>query len=243
MHTQAIDYFDGTEKLKGTLFMEDSQETSSPAVILYHAFEGAGQFTLDYAKKIAKQGYIVFVADIYGEGQTATTIDGCFKLVMPFLNDRSLVRRRAILAFEILLKQKHVDPKRIGAAGFCLGGMCMLELARSGAALKAGATLHGVLAKSELPTHPIKANLLLLQGYSDPQVPPTQLTPFAEEMNVANTKDWTFVYFSQAKHSFTDPKTGTFDAVKEKDMGREYNEVIAHRAFDYLMMFFKEQLG
>jgi dienelactone hydrolase len=242
MQIQALDYFDGTQKFKGTLFYDEHQTLPQPAIILYHAFEGASQFTLDYGKRLALQGYVVFVADMYGDGQTADTIDGCFALVMPLLQDRKVVRHRAVLAFETLLKQKQVDSKRVGAAGFCLGGMCMLELARSGAALHSGVTLHGILAKSDLATYPIKANLLLLQGYADPQVPCDALPLFAEEMNTAGASDWTFIYFGHAKHSFTDPKTGTFHAEKEMEMGREYNETIANRAFVYLSEFFKEQL-
>jgi dienelactone hydrolase len=242
MKTQTVNYFDGTQKLQGTLFYDDSKQTPQPAVLLYHAFEGAGSFTLDYGKRIAQQGYTVFVADMYGDGQTSMTIEGCFALITPFLQDRALVRRRAVLAFETLLQQPNIDPTKIGALGFCFGGMCVLELARSGAALHSGITCHGVFAKSDLPTHPIKASLLLLHGYEDPQVPPTTLAPLAEELNAAGVKDWMFVFFGHGKHSFTDPKTGTFHAEKEKDMGREYNETIANRAYDYLSAFLKEQL-
>ena len=153
-----------------------------------------------------------------------------------------MVRRRALLAYETLLKQNHVDKDKIGGIGFCFGGMCMLEIARSGVNLKAGISLHGILAKSELPTQQIKTKLLLLTGFQDPQVPPEQVTDFGKEMSDAGVDDWTLTYFGNAKHSFTDPKTGTFDPAKEKEMGREYNKTAAQRSFEYAAQFFEEHL-
>ena len=80
----------------------------------------------------------------------------------------------------------------------------------------------------------------MLHGYQDPQVPPAILTEFADELIQAETDDWTFVFFGQAKHSFTDPKTGTFDPVEEQKMGREYHEKVANRAFHYAVSFMQE---
>ena len=240
----SIDYFDAQQKLIGQLFCnENMSHAAQPAIILFPAFEGRGDFVLDYAKKLAKKGYIAFAADMYGDAAVSDSLEGCFKLVTPFLQDRSLVRKRALLAYQTVLQQKNVDSKNVGAVGFCFGGMCVLELARSGVDLKAGVSMHGVLAKSDLPTLPIKSKLLILHGYEDPQVPPTELQNFAHEMAKVDAKDWTFTFFGDTKHSFTDPKTGTFDANKEKEMGRAYNHIVAERSFQYALDFFKEMIG
>ena len=242
MKTVTVEYFDGEQKLIGELI--GAQQTGAPqaTIILFPAFEGRGEFALDYAKKIAEQGYLVFVADIYGDAKVGHTLEGCLELIAPFIHDRALVRKRAQLAYETVLQQKQVNKNRIGAVGFCFGGMCVLELARSGANLQAGVSMHGVLAKSNLVTHPIKAKILMLHGYQDPQVPPTELPEFAQEMQTAGAEDWIFTFFGNAKHSFTDPKTGTFDAKKEQAMGREYNAVVAKHSFRQTMDFFQEYL-
>lgn len=241
MNTQTIEYVDGQQKLIGEL-LNNKNQGSQPAIIIFHAFEGRGEFTMDYAKKLADLGYMIFIADMYGDAKVADTLPGCFELIGPHLDDRNLVRRRALLAYETLLKQANVDNNKIGAIGFCFGGMCMLEIARAGADLKAGVSLHGILAKSELPTQKIKTKLLLLAGFQDPQVPPEQVAGFGKEMKDAGVEDWTLTYFGNAKHSFTDPNTGTFDSIKEKEMGREYNEVAARRSFEYAASFFEEHL-
>lgn len=240
MKSQSIDYFDGSQKLVGEFIYPDfSDSKPKPTVIVFHAFEGRGEFAVDYAKKLAEKGYIAFVADMYGDGKTTHDLAKCIEWVMPLVNDRATVRRRAVLAFETVANNPQVDKNKISAVGFCLGGMCVLEVARSGANLYAGISVHGVFMKSDLPTHLIKGKLLLLHGYKDPQVPPTALSGFAKEMEEVQVKDWTFVFFGNAEHSFSDAKTGTFDPEKEKAMGRKYDPIAAERSFHYVVDFIR----
>lgn len=242
MQSITIDYQDGTQKLIGELIIPKNINTSAPAVLVFSAFEGRGEFSVNYAKTLAEQGFVAFVADIYGDAKVGTTIEACKELVAPFVQDRALVRRRALLAFETLSQQPQVDPQKIGAIGFCLGGMCALEVARAGANLKAAVSAHGVLAKSNLPTQKIHTKLLLMHGYQDPMVPPNMLTQFAEEMASVDRNDWIFTFFGDAEHSFTDPKTGTYDPINEPIMGRVYNKAAADYTFHAAVALFKEQL-
>lgn len=245
MHSENIEYLDGQQKLLGKLIYDKSKHGDSerPAILVFPAFEGLSEFALKYAENFANQGYIAFAADMYGNAAEAHTIEGCLELVAPFLQDRSLVRRRALLAFATLKKLKLVAKNKIGAVGFCFGGMCVLEIARSGENLAAGISVHGVLSKANLPTSPIKSRLLILQGYQDPQAPPDSLPKFAHEMDAAGTPDWVFTFFSHAKHSFTDIKAGTLDPTREQKMGREYNPLAAERAWRYSLDFFAETIG
>lgn len=243
MNQQTLKYSDGNQELVSQLFIDDDTTENQPAVIVFPAFEGLSEFALDYAQKIASQGYIALAADMYGDGETADTIEGCYKLITPFLEDRALVRRRACLAFDMLSKQGKVDASRIGTVGFCFGGMCGLEVARSGAPIKAVVTAHGVLPKSDLLSEKISASILVLHGYKDPMVPPDVIGPFAEEMAAQGVDDWRFMFFGEGKHSFTDPKTGTFDPEQEKEMGREYNKDAAEATYRYAMDFFEEKLS
>ncbi len=243
MHQETITYKDNNEELVGQLFYSENISGQAPAILLYPAFEGVSEFATDYGKSLAELGYVVFVADIYGGGKTADTIDGCFALITPFLEDRSLVRRRSQLAYDVLLQQTIIDKNNIGAIGFCFGGMCALELARGGADIKAVVPVHAVLQKSDLSNAIQCKHFLVLHGYLDPQVPPELLESFAREMQEADVDDWSFLFFGTGKHSFTDVKTGTFDAKKEIEMGREYNKTAAERTFRYAADYFAELLS
>lgn len=242
MQHETIHYFDGDQKLIGELIFDAHSNAKRPGIIVFPAFEGRSEFAVNYAENLAKQGYVALAADMYGNAETTNTIDGCFKLVSPFFEDRALTRRRALLAFQALSQHPLVDNHKIGAMGFCFGGMCVLEIARSGENLIAGVTAHGVLTKADLPNNTIKSKLLILHGYQDPLAPHESVDQFAKEMAEANVNDWTAVFFGTAKHSYTDPLTGTFDPAKEKTMGREYHKIAAERTFRYAVDFFAEQL-
>ena len=52
--------------------------------------------------------------------------------------DPGKLRGRVVAGFETLKAQAGVDASRIGALGFCFGGQCVLELARSGVDAQVG---------------------------------------------------------------------------------------------------------
>lgn len=230
-----ITYYHQNEKLIGTFY----EIKKAPTLILFPAFEGPSSFCHDYAKKLNQEGFSVFIADMYGEKKQGHTLEECFELISPFLESRALVRERAIAAFEACKSIQGVDSSKIGAFGFCFGGMCTLELARSGAKLLGFASLHGILKASSLPSSKIAGDIFILHGYQDPQAPPNSFAEFTQEMKTLHHDKWQFLFFGEAKHSFTDPKTGSFDPKKETVMGREYNEKAALNSYSYVKSFFK----
>ena len=242
MQHTSIDYFVGLDKFVGELVYTGELDNSRPVVIVFHAMEGRGQFCIDYAKKLAEHGFVAFVADIYGDGKSTHDFAKARTWLMPVISSRTIVRERALAAFNTVSNFSWVNKDKIGALGFCLGGMCVLEICRSGAKLKSGIAIHGVLKQSELETKNIDTKLLIQNGYLDPSCPPPFIEEFAKEMTDANNLDWVFINFGNAKHSFSDPLTGTFDAEAEKQFGREYNELAAKRSFRYSIDFLKETL-
>ena len=52
------------------------------------------------------------------------------------------MRALAQAGLDILLRHEEVDPDRVAAMGFCFGGSMVLELARSGADVKAVIGFH-----------------------------------------------------------------------------------------------------
>ena len=58
------------------------------------------------------------------------------------------LRARAAAWYEQLKARPEVDPQSVAAIGFCFGGQCVLELARSDADVKAVISYHGLLSTS-----------------------------------------------------------------------------------------------
>ena len=234
MKTFELTYQEGGENFIGYVAQNESESKPRPVVLIAHAFEGRNQLAKELAEHVAGLGYIGFAIDMYGEAKTGNNVEESMALMMPCWKDRALLRRRINAAFTAAKTIPGANPSHIGGIGFCFGGMCLLDLARSGADVKGIISCHGVFAKPEnIPNETITAKVLAIHGYDDPQVPPAQFTVFADEMNTAGV-DWQMLYLGNVKHAFTDPNA------TEAEMGREYNQQATARTLKMAQTFFAE---
>ena len=226
-------YQDGDVTCIGNLTYDPKHGDSQPGVILFPAFEGRKDLFLEQAETLASEGFAVLVADVYGEGKVGTSIEESMSLLMPFFENRVALRARVQAAFDAIQQVECIDTQRISAIGFCFGGMCALDLARSGAAIQGAVGFHSVFAAPDgLANETITAKILLLHGYDDPQVPPEALADFAKEMDAANV-DWQCLFYGNVMHAFTDR-----EAV-EVDMGRKYDPVAHQRSWQQMVRFLR----
>ena len=178
-----------------------------PGLLMAPNWMGVSQGAEDIAKAVAEQGYVVLLADLYGQAIRPGNADEAGAAMMPLKDDRALLRKRMQAGLDQLLSQAGVslDASRIATFGFCFGGCCALELARTGAELKAAISFHGTLdTPNPADARNIKGSVLVLHGASDPLVPKEQLPAFEDEMNAADV-DWQLHSYGGAVHSFTDP--------------------------------------
>ncbi|MEB0045345.1 MULTISPECIES: dienelactone hydrolase family protein [unclassified Pseudomonas] len=178
-----------------------------PGLLMAPNWMGVSAGAEDIAKAVAAKGYVVLIADLYGQSVRPQNGDEAGAAMMPLKNDRALLRQRMRAAFEQLQAQGDatVDTSKLATFGFCFGGCCALELARTGAPLKAAVSFHGTLDTPDVnDAKNIKGSVLVLHGASDPLVPKEQLPAFENEMNAAGV-DWQLLSYGGAVHSFTDP--------------------------------------
>jgi dienelactone hydrolase len=186
------------------------------------------------ASLMTQFGYIGFAIDMYGEGKTGETKEEKTALVKPFFEDRALLRRRILAAYEAARKYQNADPDRIAVVGYCFGGMCALDLARSGADIKGAVSFHGLLNAPENLSHEkIKAKILVLHGHDDPMVKPEEVLAFENEMTQAHA-NWQVTVYGNTMHSFTNPEAN------DPDFGTVYNKQAADRSWIEMTSFLKE---
>ncbi len=90
---------------------------------------------------------------------------------MQTFEDLDTVTDRANAGLQTLAAQPEVNSEKLAAVGFCYGGKVVLDLARSGAPLKATATFHGTLApKAPAQKGNIQGEVLVLHGELDSMV-------------------------------------------------------------------------
>jgi dienelactone hydrolase len=233
--TKTIEYDHNGTKLAGTLAWNDSVRDRRPGILVAHEWMGHGQFSIDKAKQLAREGYVAFALDMYGKGIYAKDVQEASQRAGVIKNDRPLMRGRVRAALDVLRQQSQVDPQQIGAIGFCFGGTTVLELARSGANVNAVVSFHGGL-QTPTPAEPgtVKAKILVLHGSDDPFVPPEEVDAFIKEMKHAKT-DWELVAYGNTVHSFTNRSAGT-----DNSKGAAFNEQADRRSFLAMKNFFDE---
>lgn len=214
------------QTFEGRLVYDAAADQLRPGLLMAPNWMGVSQGAEDIARQVAGQGYVVLLADLYGQAVRPSNGDEAGAAMMPLKNDRGLLRQRMQAALTQLLAQDDVqlDTARIASFGFCFGGCCTLELARSGADLKAAVSFHGTLdTPNPADANNIKGAVLVLHGAADPLVPKEQLPAFEAEMDAAKV-DWQLLSYGGAVHSFTDPEAN----VPGKMM---YDAKVSRRAF------------
>jgi dienelactone hydrolase len=236
LKTENIVYQDDNVILEGYLALPEKLAPKNPAVLVVHDWSGRNEFAVKKAEKLAELGYIAFAVDMYGKDKRGQTKEEKSALMQPLMADRLLLQKRILAAFTTVKKLANVDTNRIGAIGFCFGGLCALDLARSGAEVKAVVSFHGLLhAPENIPSHSIKANILALHGYDDPMGTPETVIAFCNEMTLAKA-NWQLDMYGNTVHAFTNPQAN------DPDFGTVYNKQADNRSWIAMQEFFKEGL-
>lgn len=234
MHTSNYIYHHGEQELHGFLAYDDQVDTPRPAVLVAHDWSGRSELMCSKAQLLADMGYLGFALDMYGHGRIGTTTDEKKALMDPFVNDRLLLSDRVRAAYDAVIGMSEVDTSRVAIIGFCFGGLCALDLARSGVDIKGAVSFHGLLNKpKEIKPSTIHAKVLVLHGYDDPMVPPQQVNDFCQEMTEAKA-DWQVHMYGHVQHAFTNPEAQDIHA------GLVYNSLAAQRAWNAMTQFFQE---
>jgi len=214
MQTQIIEYQCEDLIMEGFLAIGDTVLEKQPLILVAHDWSGQREFVQDKAKYFAKQGFIGFAVDLYGKGKRGSDIDKSInqELLNELLQDRSVIVTRLQAALNYALDLPTVDSNRIMAVGFCMGGMSVLDFARSGAKIGGVVSIHGILGRPETPSaSTINAKVLVLQGHDDPMATPQHIIDFEAEMTSKGV-DWQVHVFGNTVHAFTNPKAEDLNA-------------------------------
>jgi dienelactone hydrolase len=231
-----IEYRDGSTLLEGFFCHDDSRPGPLPGLLIAHDWSGRGEFVERKARRLAWHGFATFALDMFGKGKRGTTNEECSALITPLVQDRVLLARRVTAALTTVKGLPEVDARRVAAMGFCFGGMCVLDLARSGAELRGVTSFHGLLKPNGLPSQGnIRAKVLMLHGYADPMGPPEDVLAIGKELTEAGA-DWQLHAYGNTLHAFTNPHAN------DRAHGMVYDESADRRAWHTLLQFLEEVL-
>ena len=184
---------------------DDAFETPRPGVLVLPNIRGQKESDSIRAERLAALGYVGLAIDIYGQGKRVEPNAPVPGLYMDPLNaDRALLRDRLHAALATLKDLPEVDPARTAAIGFCFGGKCALDLARTGADLLGVVSFHGVYDPTPFANvTPIAPKVLVCHGWDDPLCPPEATMGLATELTESGA-DWQIHAYGHTGHAFTD---------------------------------------
>ena len=198
-----VAYEIGGKAYESLAVWDDAVAGARPAVLVAPTFMGRTAFEDGKAEAIAALGYVGFAMDVFGVDARPSSLDEA-KAAMGALNgDRAKLATVMTATHEQMRRLAPVAADRTAAIGFCFGGKCVLDLARTGADLAGVATFHGIF---DAPPQPgadrIVAKVLALHGWDDPLAKPEDVIAFAAEMT-AKAASWELVAYGHTEHGFT----------------------------------------
>jgi dienelactone hydrolase len=237
MHVADVPYEADGRTMIGHLAFDDAQAGRRPAVLVSHEGPGLDQHCKDVAEKLATLGYAAFALDYIGGG-APLPMEQAGKILGALSADPRRLGEVALAGLKVLLAQDLVDPARVAAIGYCYGGVVSLELARTGADIKAVVGFHpGYLAPRPAESARIRGSVLMFTGTEDPFATAEQRQGFETEMREAGVADWRLELYGGIGHSFTNP-----DVDQYAIPGCAYNAMADRRSWQSMLQLFGEVL-
>lgn len=218
---EAVTYKDGDTTMKGFLVYDDAAKGKRPGIVLVHEWWGITKHMHNEARRFARNGYTVLIADMYGDGKTADNPKDAGMLAGSVMKNPAGMQSRFNAARARLAKHASVDAKKIGAAGYCFGGTVVINMARAGADLAAIAAFHAGLSTNTPAPQSVKTKVLVLNGADDPLIKPEQIEAFKKDMDAAKA-DYRYINYPGALHAYTNPEA--------TEVGKKFNMPVAYNA-------------
>lgn len=232
--TRPVEYTDDGGQFEAVMAWDDRAGNARPGVLVSHAWRGRGEQEEAKARQLAELGYVGFALDLFGKGVRGGSIEENRGLIRPFMDDRPMLARRMQLALAVMRSQDEVDESRTAAIGFCFGGLCVLDLARSGAEVDGVVSFHGLFKPPGNDRgRRIAARVLVLHGWDDPMATPEELVGLGRELTERGA-DWQIHAYGNAMHAFTNP------AANDPDFGTVYQADADRRSWQSMCLFLEE---
>jgi dienelactone hydrolase len=208
-----------------------------PTVILIPTVMGVSDLEKSFGRQLVELGYNALVADLFGKKFHGAARDTMFGEMNRLRGDRAALRRRLQHVLETASALSEVSENQIVVAGYCFGGQCALDLARSGADIAAAVSFHGLFDPPGLPSEKIKAKVVCFHGWDDPMVPPDHVVALGKELTDSGA-DWQIHAYGHVGHGFTNPHASDLQID-----GVAYNALAAERSWTSFINLLEELFG
>lgn len=197
---QEIGWSNGTEMVHGVLYLPSGGGVH-PALVVIHEWWGLTDWVKDQAQDFARQGYVTLAVDLY-RGHATSDPEVAHELMRGLPQDRGVRDLTSAVAY--LSHRKDVDPHRIGAIGWCMGGGFAAQLAIADPDLRAVVINYGALPTDPASLKRIHAAVLGNFGALDQGITPDDVHAFESSMRALGKQVDVKIY-PDAGHAFQNP--------------------------------------
>jgi dienelactone hydrolase len=235
METRDIAYTVSGKSMTGYL-ADGSNGKPSPGILVCHAGGGLREHEKHRTRQLADLGYVAFAPDLYGE--ISTSREHTMAMINSLVDTPAEWDARILAGLAQLKARTSVDPERLGAIGFCFGGMTVIEAVRATSELKCVVAFHpGLTRILESDPRPVSGKVMVCAGQLDPLIPEDARNRFLRLMTEAGA-DLQYLNYAQAGHSFTDPDIAVFNLP-----GFSYHADADRRSWAAMRALFDETFG
>ncbi len=220
-----------------SVFVGRRDAQARPTVVLIPTVMGITDLELKFGRQLVELGYNAFVADLFGKTFRGAPRDVCFGEMNRLGSDRDALRRRLLALVDQARGLGEVDEGKVVVAGYCFGGKCALDVARTGADVAGVVSFHGLFDPPGWEVGKIKAKVLVLHGWDDPMVKADAVVALGNELTEAGA-DWQIHAYGHVGHGFTNPNASSLQID-----GVFYHELAAERSWTSFINFLEEVLG
>lgn len=197
-----------------------------PGLLVIHEAFGLNDNICGIASRLAEQGYATLAVDMFSNRNRAVCMLQAFHGILirplhnPFVADLSS-------GLHFLQNQQDVDPDRIGAVGFCMGGGYALQLAVTEKGMKAASVFYGAAPR---PLEAFARSCPIVGSYPEKDF----TAAGARELEVVLEKNEVphdIKFYGNTQHSFFNRQRTSFEVEASQD------------AWQRMLSFFGEHLS
>lgn len=202
--------------VEGIMFWPQGTE-KFPGIVVLHEWWGLNEQIKDLAKRLASEGYVVILPNLYGrQGGMVTANAEVAGGLMERIKEKDVLQDINSCC-EFLNTRDHVKRNIHGVVGFGMGGSLAMQFACQRRRLRAAAAYYGkVVSPSDL-LKSLHCPLLYIQATADEWAPPDDVERLRQAAKEYN-KQIDIKAFEGARHAFcNETRADAYNAQAAKD--------------------------
>lgn len=207
---QDLEPYVDTQELEAGFLARPKQEGEYPGVVMIHEWWGLNDNIREMAKLLAKEGYIVYAVDLYGDVATESTKARELATAVRQNPDEAVQKMQAAADY-----LRGMGVQKIASLGWCFGGQHSLLLALN-SELDATVIYYGQLIDDKEQLSNIEWPVLGIFGEEDSGISVESVRSFESALEELGIKNEIIIY-PGVGHAFANPSGSNYAPEETRD--------------------------